>query len=166
MKQKILEIGRILSTHALSGEVKFEHWGDDDTVALSVRHVFLDREGTRPLTVRKSRRGGKHLLLSFEEITDVDAANLLRGKTLYATREECGATETTVFWADLLGCTVRDAQTGKVYGKIRDIYNRGASDIWEIEQDGKVTLFPAADVFLRSTDPEDVRICPPEGLFL
>lgn len=165
MKQSYLEIGRILSTHALSGEVKFEHWGDDETVARSVRRVYLDRNGKEELTVKKCRTGTKHLLYTFDGIDNVDAAALLRGKILYARREDI-ANEDTVFWADLIGTPAVDDRTGKVYGTIRDIYNRGASDVWEIEQDGRVVLFPAAACFIARLDAEEgARILPPEGLF-
>lgn len=164
MKHSFLEIGRILSTHGLGGEVKFEHWGDDETVALTVKHVFLDAEGLRPLTVMRARRGTKHLLLTFEGISNVDDAALLRTKTLWARREDVAKDENTVFWADLIGEAVRDT-AGRTLGVIRDIYNRGASDIWEIETENGTVLFPAAPVFLVNLTTKGAVINPPEGLF-
>ena len=164
MKQLYLELGRILSTHGLSGEVKFEHWGDDETAAKNVRRVFLDAQGTKELSVKRVREGAKHLLFTFEGIDNVDSASLLRMKTLWARREDVAKNESTVFWADLIGEEVRD-EAGNLLGKIRDIYNRGASDIWEIETENGITLFPAASVFLRSVSPEGAGIAPPEGLF-
>ncbi len=164
MKQQFLEVGRILSTHALSGEVKFEHWGDDDSLALRLKTVYLDANGTRALRVRRARRGTKHVLYTFEGIEDVDSAALLRMKTLWAKREDAATDENTVFWADLIGENVR-TESGEVLGKIRDIYNRGASDIWEIETDGGIVLFPAAEVFVKSVSCTGAVIAPPEGLF-
>ncbi len=166
MKQSFLELGRILSTHALSGEVKFEHWGDDDTVALRVKRVFLSPDGTQEMRVKKCRRHGKFLLYTFEGIDNVDDAALLRLKTVYGAREDLGLPQDTVFWADLIGEPVVNDETGEVYGVIRDIYNRGASDIWEIEKDGVVVLFAAADVFVKKLSPNGARILPPEGLFV
>lgn len=164
MKQRFLEIGRILSTHALSGEVNFEHWGDDERGILRLKTVFLDKEGLRPLTVRRARQGTKHLLLTFEGIADVDSAAALRMKTLYARREELAERDATVFWAELIGEEVR-GEDGHVFGKIRDVYNRGASDIWEIETQNGVILFPAAPVFVKAVTTEGAVIAPPEGLF-
>lgn len=167
MKQSFLQIGRILSTHALSGEVKFEHWGDDDSVALRMKKVFLDPTGKEELILQRARRGTKHLLYTFAGIDNVDKAALLRGKTLWARREDITTDETTVFWADLIGEQVVDDRTGRVYGVICDIYNRGASDIWEIEDEAKkIILFPAAEVFVKTLSPDSgARIIPPEGLF-
>ena len=166
MKQAFLEIGRILSTHALSGEVKFEVWGDDESAAKRLGRVYLDRAGTSELTVKNCRVHGKFLLFSFEGIGDADAAARLRMKTLYARREDLGLPEDTVFWADLIGEKAVDAATGEVYGTITDIYNRGASDIWEITRGEKTVLFPAAKPFVVSLSPEGgARILPPEGLF-
>lgn len=164
MKQLYLELGRILSTHGLNGEVKFEHWGDDETATMQIRRVFLDKDGKKELKVRRVRQGAKHLLITFEGIDNVDSAALLRMKSVFAKREDVTKDENTVFWADLIGEEVR-LENGEVLGKIRDIYNRGASDIWEIETENGVTLFPAAKVFLRSLSTNGAVIAPPEGLF-
>lgn len=164
MKHLFLEVGRILSTHALSGEVNFECWGDDERSALGLKEVFCDPKGERPLKILRARRGTKHLLFTFEGVDSVDAASLLRGKTLWARREDLTKSEKTVFWAELIGEEVRD-ESGKVLGRIRDVYNRGASDIWEIETEHGTVLFPAAPVFVRSLSTEGAVITPPEGLF-
>ncbi|MBR6529919.1 MAG: 16S rRNA processing protein RimM [Clostridia bacterium] len=165
MKQTYLEIGRILSTHGLVGEVNFEHWGDDEKGALSLKTVYTDPKGLRALKVRRARMGTKHILFTFDGIDNVDAAALLRMKTLWARREDLAKDDSTVFWADLIGEEVRD-EKGIVFGKIRDIYNRGASDIWEIETDkGERILFPAAPVFVKEVTCEGAVIAPPEGLF-
>ncbi len=164
MKQLYLELGRILSTHGLSGEVKFEHWGDDETAAKNVRRVFLDAQGTQELRVKRVREGAKHLLFTFEGIDNVDAAALLRMKSVWARREDVAKDDSTVFWADLIGEEVR-GEDGRLLGKIRDIYNRGASDIWEIETENGTVLFPAASVFIRTLSTEGAVIAPPEGLF-
>lgn len=153
-----------MSTHALSGEVKFEHWGDDESVALSVRRAFLDAQGKQALEITRARRSTKHLLYTFAGVTNPDEAARLRGKTLWASRADVAKSEDTVFWADLIGEEVRTPD-GTALGRIRDIYNRGASDIWEIETADKTVLFPAAPVFVKSVSTTGAVIDPPEGLF-
>lgn len=166
MKQAFLEVGRILTTHGLDGEVKFEHWGDSPETAEGLSTFYLSDDMSQPLKRRSCRRHGRFLLLRFEGVTDIDSAALLRSKILYARREDLHLPDGAILRADLIGLPVRDAKSGRLYGTICDIKNLGASDIWEIETEGGVVLFPAAPVFVSRIDTEDcAEILPPDGIF-
>ena len=166
MKQLFLEAGRILTTHGLTGEVKFEYWGDDDRHFKPELSLYRTPDGKEPLKILSVRTQGRFLLLRFSSVTDVDAAALLRGKTLYLAREDLHLPEDTVFWADLIGEQAYDADTQKSYGTIREIKNQGAGDLWEIETpDGRRVWFPAVSVFVKKLSTSGAWISPPEGLF-
>ena len=64
--------------------------------------------------------------------------------------------------------TVKDADSGKVYGKITEVYQNGASDVYSIKQpDGSELMFPCIDEVVLKTDIEagEMLIRPLKGLF-
>ena len=69
--------------------------------------------------------------------------------------------------ADIIGCAVVDVDTNEEYGKIVDVLNYGASDIYDVERNGKHTLIPAIDDVVVEIDTKNqtVRIKPMKGLF-
>ena len=57
-------------------------------------------------------------------------------------------------FADLLGLPVIDNNDGKVYGKIKDVINRGASDIYVISTPAGERMMPVVDEFVKKVDTE------------
>ena len=83
-------------------------------------------------------------------------------------RSDIELDEDVFFWQDILNCTVIDADTGKEYGKITDILETGANDVYQItDKDGKNYLIPVIDDVVVSTDidSEIVTIRPLKGIF-
>ena len=55
-----------------------------------------------------------------------------------------GCLRGAIFVQDIIGCEVRDAATGAVYGTVRDITHPAASDVYAIQTpQGGTVLFPA-----------------------
>ena len=82
-------------------------------------------------------------------------------------RDDLELDEDTYFIQDLIGLEVRDADNDTVYGKIADVMQTGANDVYVIKGDDKEYLVPAiADVVI-STDIDGgiMTIRPLDGLF-
>ena len=84
----------------------------------------------------------------------MDKAIALKGTMLYASREDFELEEGDYFIADLLGLPVIDNIDGKVYGKIKDVINRGASDIYVITTPTGERMMPVVDEFVKRVDTE------------
>ena len=72
------------------------------------------------------------------------------------------------FVQDIIGCEVRDAATGAVYGTVRDITHPAASDVYAIQTpQGGTVLFPAVAEFLGELCPQEgyVTVRPIPGMF-
>ncbi len=161
-----MEAGRIINTHGIAGEVKFEHWCDSADVLKNVKVMYSDPEGKRPLNVSSVRMQNKFLLIRFAEIHDMNEAMRWKQKILYVSRDDIKVPEGSVFIEDLIGLPVTDDATGRRYGFISDVFNRGAGDIYEIKDGEKTYLFPAVSEFIVSADVEsEIRIKPPKGIF-
>lgn len=166
MKQ-YLEIGKINNTHGLRGEVKMLMWCDDIDYIKQLKTVYLDDEGKKPLTLLSARQQKNVAILKFAEITTIDSAEEMKNKVLYCNRDDAVIDDDAHYLADIIGCAVVDVDTNEEYGKITDVLNYGASDIYDVERNGKHTLIPAIDDVVVEIDTENqtVRIKPMKGLF-
>lgn len=166
MRQDKLEIGKIVSSHGLKGEVKIQPWCDDVSVIMNLKNLYLgSRSDKRKVESSKAFKG--MAILKLEGVKDIDEANKLRGKIVYADRSEIVKDDDAFFIVDLIGLTVKDADSGEIYGEITDVSETGANDVYHITKDGKTTLIPAIPLVVKSISLEEnlMLITPLEGLF-
>ena len=137
----LLEVGRIVNTHGLRGEVKVVPWTDnaDDLEAVSTVYVHLAGE-EKSLTVQNIRYQKNNLIVKFAEISSIEEAERYKGAVISAERDELGELPEGVYYiADLIGLRVED-EAGRYIGTIKDVFNTGANDIYEIEREEKKPL--------------------------
>lgn len=161
--KEYLEVGSIINKRGLRGEVKMECYCDTLDVLCSLTELFWDENGEKPVRMisAKPYRGYVYAFLS--GIDDAEKADRVRGKTLYAHRDSLPLEDGKNFLADLIGLPVIDEETGKVYGTLTDVFNRGASDIYTVVRDGKEYYMPAVPEFIKRTELEKgifVRVIP------
>ncbi|MBR1822636.1 MAG: 16S rRNA processing protein RimM, partial [Ruminococcus sp.] len=82
-------------------------------------------------------------------------------------RDDLELDDDTYFIQDLIGMEVRDADSGQVYGRLDDVMQTGANDVYVIKGDDKEYLVPAIADVIVSTDLENdiMTIRPLDGLF-
>ena len=96
----------------------------------------------------------------------MDQAMVLKNSVLYALREDFDLEDGEYFIADVIGLPVIDADTLKQYGKVKDLVNRGASDIYVVDTPHGESMIPAVDEFIISVDlKKGVFVRPIEGMF-
>ena len=89
----------------------------------------------------------------------------MKNKILYAAREDFVLEEGDYFIADLIGLPVIHAETGHIYGKLTEVINRGASDIYVVATEAGERMMPAVDEFVKLVDIEKgIFVCPIEGM--
>lgn len=167
MKKQYLEIGRIVSTSGIKGEVRVQPWSDFPDFLLGFPTLYFDG-GKTPVTVERGRTQKNIAILKLAGVNDIDAANLLRGKVLWCDRKDVQLDDRTYFIQDLIGMTVVDADDPQlVYGTLAEVSPTGANDVYHIEKDGRTVLIPAIRQVVVETDVEAgiMRIRPLEGLF-
>lgn len=166
MKQ-FLEVGKIINTHGLKGEVKLELWCDDIDYIRQFETLYLDENGNMPLTLLAARPQKNSAILKFTEITSIDEAEKYKNKILYGNRDDAEIDEDANYIADLIGCYVVDMDTEEEFGRVVDVLNHGASDILDIESWGKHKYVPVIPDIVKEIDTEFqvIRIKPMKGLF-
>ena len=162
--EKDLEIGQIVNTHGLRGDLKVMPWCDDPTVFDELAYVIIDEI---EYNIEKSRMQKNMVLLKLEGIDNINEAEKYRNKILTVPREEMGdLPEGTYYICDLLGCSV-ETVSGRKLGKIVDIIKTGSNDVYVVEDDGKKqVLIPVIDEVVKSVDIEErmIVIEPLKGL--
>ena len=116
--QKYLEAGKVVTTHGVRGEMKLELWCDGVAFLKKVGRLYTTPQGGRCYKITSIRPQGQMALLQLEGVSDMDAARALRGQVFYFDRDDATLPAGKWYVADLIGCEVRDADTGKVYGVV------------------------------------------------
>lgn len=167
MRKLFLEAGKVRNTHALRGEVKFECYLDGEKPLKGIRHLYLTESREKPFEIRSVRVQGDVFLIAFEGIDTVEQASLLKGKTMYASREELDPDGKLIFFADLIGLPLIEDGAGTVYGTIREVGSRGAGELFTVLlPDGREMYFPVVKEWIVSMDTEKgVFVHAPEGIF-
>ncbi len=170
MEQKrFLEIGKVTNVHGLHGEVKVYPWCDDAAFLCSFDVLYTDKNGRNAVNVKRARVQQNMVILQIEGVTDRDAAEKLRNTVLYMDRDDVELEDGCYFIQDLIGLEVHDADTGKVWGKIRDVMQTGANDVYSVWNDAEKHeyLVPAIPDVVLETNIEagTMTIRPLEGLF-
>ena len=166
MKQ-FLETGKITGTHGLKGEVRVQSWADSPEFMTQFRELYLDR-GAKKIEITAARVHKNMLIMKIRGIDSMDEADKLREKVLYISRYDVELDEGTYFIQDLIGLNVLDDDTGERIGRLDDVSETGANDVYHIRtDDGRVYLIPAVPDVVRDISVDDgvMRIFKMKGLF-
>ncbi len=167
MKKQFLDSGKIVGTHGIKGEVRIDPWCDSPEFLCAFKKLWLDENGTEFIKV-KSRPHKNIALAKIKGVDTIEAAEKYRGKVVYINRDDINLAEGVHFVQDLIGLEVKDADNGRVYGKISDVLRTGANDVYEIKDaDGKTYLAPVIDDVVKEINVNDgyVLIVPMKGIF-
>ena len=166
MKKQFLEAGKIVNTHGIKGEVKIMPYCDSPELFFEFDRFFIGKNYDEIL-VERSRIQKNMIIAKLENVNTPEEAEKLRNKMLYMHRDDLELDEDTFFIQDLIGITVKNADTGKVYGVIDDVLQTGANDVYSIKGETRTYLIPAIpDVVIETDiDNEIMLIRELEGLF-
>ncbi len=166
MIKEYLELGQIVSTHGIKGEVRFNPWCDTPEFVKNFKTLYF-KDGTG-INVLRARPHGNICVLLLDGVDSVEKAQALKNKVLYIKREDARLDSGTWFVQELIGCSVFDAGSGKPLGTVSDVSRTGANDVWHIKtkKNGEV-LIPAVKDVVVSVDVAQSKILinPLKGLF-
>jgi 16S rRNA processing protein RimM len=164
--QKYLECGIITSTHGINGAVKVLSQCDTPETLADLDFVYVEQLGVyRELAVTDASVYKNMVIFTFDGIDTIDKANRLKGKTLFADRDDFDLEEGEYFLADIIGLKVIDANTGKLYGTVENVNTNSAQLLYEIKTDSGIKLLPAVDAFIKEVVLEEaLYVTPVPGL--
>lgn len=166
MKQ-FLETGKITGTHGLKGEVRVQPWADSPEFLAEFNELYLDR-GAKKIEITSSRVHKNMLIMKIKGIDSIEQADRLKNKVIYMNRDDVELEEGAYFIQDLIGLDVIDDDTGERIGRLVDVSETGANDVYHVKtDDGREYLIPVIPDVVRDISPEDgyVKIFRMKGLF-
>ncbi|MFC2596890.1 ribosome maturation factor RimM [Corynebacterium durum] len=162
-----LKIGRVVKSHGIKGEVTVDISTDEPDIRFAVGEVLHGRQGSKEhaLTVEAARVHQRRLLVKFEEITDRNAADSLRGTVFYAPPLDSDGDDEGFYDHELEG--LRVIHDGADIGEVMGVLHGPAGEILEVRlSGGKDVLVPFVHAIVPEVDLDagTCTITPPDGL--
>lgn len=167
MVKQFLEIGEIVGTHGVRGEIRVYPWADSGEFLCNFKTLYFD-EGKRQVKILRARVHKNVVIMKLDGIDTVEDAAALRSQVLWMNRDDAKLEEGTYFIQDLIGLDVIDVDSNVKYGILSDVSFTGANDVYHIKaENGKETLIAAVPSVVIETDVENgfMKIRPLKGTF-
>lgn len=149
--KKYLEAGVIASTHGVHGEMKLNPWSDGPAFLKQFSRVFIDGKEYKLLSARPQK---SQTIVKLEGIDDIDAAMRYKGRVVSIDRADAKLEEGTYFVQDLIGLSVYDRRTQTGIGRLAEVLNLPAGDVYVVRDGEKEAMIPVNPVFIKETDLE------------
>lgn len=137
MNMKI-QVGKIVKAQGIKGEVKLASLIDNTENFKNFRYLYLNDQRTGVVSARPD---GDYVFVRFSTVTDRNAAEGLRGLSVFADKEQLPLEDGRFFIDELIGCEVR-LNNGSYVGELAEILQNGSADVYVTENKGKKVLFP------------------------
>ena len=157
---KYFEVGQIVNTFGIKGEVKVVPYTDDIDRFDDFKELLIERKKElNTFEIEHIKYHKNMVIIKFKGIDSVEEADKYRNCYLKIDRKDAKKLpKDTYFIADLLGLPVYTDE-GVILGKVDDIYNNGSTDIYVIKDDiGKQILLPSIPEVLKEVDLDKEKI--------
>ena len=158
--EEYLEIGQIVNTFGIKGQVKVVPFTDDITQFDTLKQIYIEkRKNLELFEIEKSNYHKNMIILKLKGIDTPEQAESLRNCYIKINRKDARKLpEGTYFIVDLIGLDVYTDEE-KLLGTLEDIYNAGSSDIYVVRtSEGKQILLPAIKDVIKNVDIENKKI--------
>lgn len=152
----LLQVGAILDTHGLRGEVKVFPTTDDPGRYDYLEDVILEDKSGKQITlvVEKVRYFKNLVIVKFKDLDNINDVEQYKKCNLYVTRENAvELEEDEYFVADLIGLMAKTDE-GEELGQIKDVLTTGANDVYVIDTKEGELLVPAIHDCVQEVDLE------------
>ena len=153
---ELIEIGRIVRSHGLEGRVKVLSYLETPEVLHDLSELFVGRRVSeaRPLTLAAVQVAKDSFILKLEGIADRDAAEGLRGSSVWIPAEKMRKLpDGEYYWRDIIGLQVV-TEENEILGRIEAVFPTGSNDVYVCRAGGREILLPAIGDVIRSVDRE------------
>jgi len=163
----MVTIGKISKLRGVRGEMVIIPLTDDPKRFLSLKEVYLEKEGRKKLyRIRKVKRFKEKILISFEEIDSPEAARPLVGSFIeIEDKYLIPLPQGSYFVFEIVGMKVK-TESGKILGDIKEVLSLPANDVYVVRKGEKEYNIPAIKEVVKKVDLEkkEMTIKPLKGL--
>lgn len=155
-----LEVGQIVNTFGIKGQVKVVPFTDDIERFDELNKVYIVmRNCKKEVEIENVKYHKNMVLLKFKGLDKIEDVEIYKNCYLEIDRKDGRKLEEgTYYIVDLLGLDVISDE-GENLGKLDDIYNTGSNDIYVVKNEmGKQILLPAIKEVIKDVDLENKKI--------
>ena len=86
--KKYLEVGKIVNTHGIRGELKLQLWCDDAEYLKRFKTLYFDENGNKSIRLLSVRPHKNAAIIKLEGVDNMDSAEQLKNSILFADRDD------------------------------------------------------------------------------
>ena len=150
MKDDLLEIGKIVTTHGIRGEVKIQPWCDEPELFDELEYLFIEGE---KYNIVRNRFHKTCQIVQLENVNSIDDAERFKNQIVYINRDALELPEGRYYIADIEGLTVKE-QNGRILGVVDEIIKTGSNDVYSLKDtfNKKPVLIPVIEGVVLETN--------------
>jgi len=152
--EEYFEIGQIVNTSGLKGEIKIKPFTDDITKFNDFKTIYVSiKKELKEFKVEKVRFSKNMVFLKLKGIDTIEEAENYRNLYIKRKRDKDEKLEVDTYYiVDLIGCSVcTDDQ--KELGEVIDVFSTGSNDVYVVKDElGKQILLPAIKDVIKNVD--------------
>ncbi len=158
-----LNVGKLVNTHGLRGEVKILSQTDfpDVRFAPGSKLVLISPDGGQivPVQVGSCREHKGMFYVKWKQFNDINEVEKYKGWDVKVSDEQqVELEEGEYYYHQIIGATVV-TEDGESLGMISEILRPGANDVWVVERSvGKPLLLPVIDQVVLHVDPQQKKV--------
>ncbi len=158
--EEYFEIGQIVNTSGLKGEIKVKPFTDDITKFETLKTIYISlKNELKEFEIEKVRYSKNMVFLKLKGIGTIEEAERYRNLYLKIHRDSAKKLEQGSYYiVDIIGCKVYTEQE-EVLGSIVDVFQTGSNDVYVVKnEEGRQILLPAIKEVIKEVDIENKRI--------
>ncbi|MCY9517738.1 ribosome maturation factor RimM [Paenibacillus apiarius] len=159
MAEKLFNVGKVVNTHGIRGEVKVFPQTDFPDVRFAQGSELLlqhpETQSTLSVTVERSRLHKNMYIVKLKQFDNINDVEKYKGWMLKVSEAQLvELPEDEYYYHEIIGCRVV-TDKGEELGVIDEILAPGANDVWVVKPlKGKPILIPVIDDVLLNVDVE------------
>lgn len=159
MAEKLYNVGKVVNTHGIRGEVKVFPQTDFPDVRFAQGSELImqhpETQSTLSVTVERSRLHKNMYIVKLKQFDDINDVEKYKGWMLKVSEAQLvELPEDEYYYHEIIGCRVVTDE-GEELGVIDEILAPGANDVWVVKPSkGKPILIPVIDDVLLNVDIE------------
>jgi len=152
-----IKVGKIVNTHGVKGCLKCISLTDDLERFDNLEYIYTEKDDVkRKIENVWYSKGMAYLTL--ENISDMSTAESFKDSYISILESQLRKLpKDTYYLFDLLGVEVFTTE-GEFIGKINDIFQTGANDVYEVKNKNKSFLIPAVKDFVKEVNIQDKKM--------
>jgi 16S rRNA processing protein RimM len=151
--EQYLNIGQIINTHGIKGQVKVYPLTDDVKRFKELKNVYIEKNNAiTEHKVESTIISNGFAILKIDGINDLTSAEAYKNCYLKINRDDAvKLPKGSYFISDIIGLEVKTVEDDTL-GVIKDVFQTGSNDVYVVDYKGKELLIPAIKDVVKSID--------------